>query len=842
MPDASERALVPFVRDLEMFGDRPALITETDTVSYQDLAARAYAVAARLGPVRRLVAVTGGNTVDAIATYLGALHGGHTVLLLGGDSEAIVDRYDPDVLAGPDGNWRLDVRRPGSAHTLHPDLALLLSTSGSTGSPKLVRLSHDNLQSNATAIAAYLGIGLGDRAATSLPMHYCYGLSVIHSHLLAGAGIILTDLSVSEHRFWDLFRQAHGTAFAGVPYTFDLLDQIGFADLDLPDLRYVTQAGGRLAPDRVTRYAELGRAHGWDLVVMYGQTEATARMAYLPPRLAATRPEAIGIPVPGGSFRIDVDPEDGLGELVYQGPNVMLGYAESPADLALGREVDELRTGDLARLADDGLYEIVGRRSRFLKLFGLRIDLSQVEDFVRRTGVDAACAGTDDHLVVAVAGRPGADDLTRLLTTQFKLPAHALSVHVLDELPRLATGKIDYTAVVDLAVRQGARSDGATDVVTAVCDLYADMLRRPVRRTDTFSGLGGDSLSFVQTSIRLERLIGRLPQDWQHATIQDLAEAPRPASRRRATIEVSVALRAAAIVAVVLVHSKVLMAVGGAHLMLGIAGFNLARFQLDDAPALQRVRRVLSSLTRIVLPMIVWVALIIVTVGDYSPINLYLGYYLTGAVNAHHEAQLWFIEVIVFYTLGALLLVTNPWGYRLERRFRFALPMVLVGLGLLTRYDLVPGMTASPWVSSQVTPLMVIWIFALGWATARADKIWQKLLLTAIILVTMADYFMYPMQQEIVTAGLLLLVWVRTLPSFPLLNKVLGTLAASSLLIYVTHYQVFPRFAWIAQPNIIGVVISLLFGVGCAALVQRLPSPARLFSRTRAAKPEWAQM
>ncbi|MER5836540.1 AMP-binding protein, partial [Streptomyces sp. NPDC002130] len=378
---------MPFARDLAAHGDRTALITPSGEVTYRALAERVAATAERLGRTRRLVLLAGANRADALVVHLAALAGGHPVLLVPGDSTSTIDAltaaYDPDVVARPDehGAWTLDERRRTSTHTLHPDLALLLSTSGSTGSPKLVRLSHDNLQSNAESIAAYLGIRQSDRAATTLPPHYCYGLSVIHSHLLRGAGLILTERSVADTAFWEEFRAARGTALAGVPYTFDLLDRVGFARMRLPHLRYVTQAGGRLAPERVAAYAELGRRSGWELFVMYGQTEATARMAYLPPALAHERPETIGVPIPGGSFRLR--PVDGIaspdtGELVYSGPNVMLGYAETPADLALGRTLEELPTGDIARRAPDGLYEIVGRRSRFIKILGLRLDPHRV--------------------------------------------------------------------------------------------------------------------------------------------------------------------------------------------------------------------------------------------------------------------------------------------------------------------------------------------------------------------------------------------------------------------------------------------------------------------------------
>lgn len=224
-----------FVADLARYGDAVAVLGAEGPVAYADLAARVGAVADRLGTTRCLVLLEARNTLDSLVGYLGALHGGHPVLVVPADRRAELDElvahYDPDVvLAG----GRLDERRPGTAHALHPDLALLLSTSGTTGSPKLVRLSAANLQANAESIAKALGIRDTDRAATTLPLSYCYGLSVVHSHLLRGAGLVLTDLSVVEPAFWELFRAARGTTLTGVPATFELLDRVGFAGLDLP--------------------------------------------------------------------------------------------------------------------------------------------------------------------------------------------------------------------------------------------------------------------------------------------------------------------------------------------------------------------------------------------------------------------------------------------------------------------------------------------------------------------------------------------------------------------------------------------------------------------------------
>ena len=388
-PDLRPAALgVPLARDLARHGARPALVHGDTRLTYAELAERVAEVGRRLGPVRRLVLLCAANEPDAVATHLGALAAGHVVLLVPGDDPRHVEgwtrTYDPDVVVrrGPDG-WRTEERRTGSAHVLHPELALLLSTSGSTGSPKLVRLSAEGVQANAEAIAGYLGLTADDRTATTLPMAYCYGLSVLHSHLVAGAQVVLTGASVVDPCFWRACRDEGVTSLSGVPHTFTLLERAGLLDPDRPDrdlpaLRRLTCAGGRLAPQEVRRRAAAGRERGVDLWVMYGQTEATARMAYLPPELALERPSCVGVPVPGGSIRLDpVDECAGpdRGEIVYAGPNVMLGYAESASDLRLGRVVDELRTGDLARRTEDGLLEVLGRRSRFAKVFGLRVDL-----------------------------------------------------------------------------------------------------------------------------------------------------------------------------------------------------------------------------------------------------------------------------------------------------------------------------------------------------------------------------------------------------------------------------------------------------------------------------------
>ncbi|MFE7772710.1 AMP-binding protein [Streptomyces sp. NPDC057445] len=864
-PHTSGRTL-SLAHGLAAHGDRTALVTDDGEISYRELAARVADTAQRLGAERRLVLLPGANTTAALVVHLAALSAGHPLLLAPGDHpeavESLTAAYDPDVVVRPaPGEWEFEERRAVSAHDLHPDLALLLSTSGSTGSPKLVRLSYDNLQSNAEAIATYLGIRDTDRAATTLPLHYCYGLSVVHSNLLRGAGLILTGLSVADSCFWDLFRRAGGTSLAGVPYTFDLLDRVGFADMDLPQLRYVTQAGGRLAPDRVARYAALGERHGWDLFVMYGQTEATARMAYLPPALAGTHPASIGVPVPGGSFRlepVDDQPAADTGELVYSGPNVMLGYARTPGDLALGRTVDELRTGDIAHRTSEGLYEIVGRRSRFVKILGLRIDPQRVEAILERHGVQALCTGDDEALAVAAvaSGRPdrsgdsetpgvsgdpggsGASDerrIRRLVADECNLPVPAVRVRVVDELPRLPTGKPDYRAVLALAHQpdrddlRASPSPALGDGTEALRELYAQILdRTDVTEDSTFVGLGGDSLSYVEMSIHLEDRLGHLPPDWHTTPIRELVrpcEHKPPSARsrsgssrsRRRTLETGVALRAAAIICVVGSHIGVFTIRGGAHLLLAVAGYNFARFHLTDAARRERVRRVSRSIGRVALPSMAWIGFALLVSGAYTLDNVFLLHNALNPQDMGSGIHTWFIEALVYILVAVVAVLSVPAVDRAERRFPYGLPVALAGLGLLTRYDLV-GLPDRSQMTDSVT---VFWLFALGWAAAKSRTVAQRLLVTAAAVATVPGFFPgEPWREAIVVAGFTLLVWVPTLPSRERVNQVAGLVATSSMYIYLTHWQIYPLIDGFSKH--LALLVSLLFGIAYGTVVIRL--------------------
>jgi len=787
-----ERLGVGLATGLRAHGERIALATSSEAVTYTELAGRVDRAAHRLGPTRRLVAVALRPDVDAVATYLACLAQGHPVVVCAPDRvETVTTAYDPDVVV--DGGVVLE-RREGTTHVLHRDLALLMSTSGTTGSPKLVRLSHDGVQANAEAIVASLRIRSDDRAVTTLPLHYCYGLSVLHSHLLAGATTVLTELSVVDPCFWELCRRERVTSLSGVPHTFALLDRMGFDDLDLPSLRLVTQAGGRLAPGRVRALAELGQRRGFDLFVMYGQTEATARMAVLEPDLAVDHPTSVGRPVPGGSFAIDD------GELVYRGPNVMMGYANEPADLALGRTVTELRTGDLARRTPEGLYEIVGRRSRFLKVFGLRVDLDRVE---AELGTDVVCLGADDELVVATTGDADLAGLHRRCLALTNLPPAAVRVCRVDELPRTAAGKPDLSALRELT-RPATRSG---PLPTTVAALLAEVLERAdVADDDTFVGLGGDSLSYVEASLRLEELLGTLPAGWHLMTVGALAATERPRRTWGRSIETGVALRAVAILLVVAHHSQLFRVLGGAHVLLAVAGFNFARFQLTTAPRSTRVERVVQSVARMVVPTVVVVLLGMLLWQRYGWQHLLLVHDLIAPDTGFKH--FWFVEVLAQLLVFSTLMLALPLGDRLERCWPFATPVLLLGLALLPRFGVVPAFEGR---ARLYAPYAVAWLFLWGWAAARAHTTGRRLLLTTVLAAALPGFFLgNELRTAVVGGGLLLLLWVPRTRVPRHVVPVVGVLASASLYVYLAHFLVLPAVAGLP---VVAMAASLGVGV-----------------------------
>lgn len=343
--------------------------------------------------------------------------------------------------------------RANATAPLHGDLALLLSTSGSLGSCKYVRLSHQNLWSNAAAIANYLSLTVNDIPITTLPLSYSYGLSIVHSHMWVGASLAVSNKTFFDRDFWNFLRDVKATSIAGVPYHYEILKKLRFARMDLPHLCTLTQAGGFMSPDLTKEFAAHCQIKNMRFFTMYGQTEASPRMSYVPAEKAYLKAGTIGIPIPGGSFQLESEvgavltETNVVGELVYRGPNVSLGYAECRTDLSLGDiNCGILHTGDLAERDDDGYYKIVGRQKRFIKLFGNRVNLQDVELQLYGYGAEVACSGCDDMLEIylVASSLALALEIKQAVMSSLRVASQGVMVYEVDALPRNESGKVRY--------------------------------------------------------------------------------------------------------------------------------------------------------------------------------------------------------------------------------------------------------------------------------------------------------------------------------------------------------------------------------------------------------------
>jgi acyl-CoA synthetase (AMP-forming)/AMP-acid ligase II len=460
----------PTVRSPFAFLDRPTdapvLIdaVHARVWSQEELAGRVIGLAARLGSDRKeLVFCLCDASPGSVVGYLAAVHAGHAVALLDAQAPAeltrrLIDHYHPAFVLAPEDGENPSVARADAAELPHPgpELAVMLSTSGTTGSPKFVRLARANIDANAHAIVQFLELGPDQRAALSLPLHYSYGLSVLNSHLAAGASVILSPHSLMRPDFWSDAERWKATSFAGVPYSYAILDRTGLLRTALPpSITRLTVSGGKLAPPEVIKVHDLIRARGGRLWVMYGQTEATARISYVPPESLPTKADTIGLPIPGGRLRVmgedgELTEPGAVGELVYTGPNVMLGYAGGPEDLALDDSLHgELRTGDLGTRDEDGFFVLTGRIKRIAKVFGLRVNLDEIEAAAALHGPVAAVDGGETIVLWRVAGATlDSDALRSELARRFALNPRAFTVCETESLPMKSSGKVDYTALV----------------------------------------------------------------------------------------------------------------------------------------------------------------------------------------------------------------------------------------------------------------------------------------------------------------------------------------------------------------------------------------------------------
>lgn len=407
---------------------------------------------------KTIVLIICDNKIQHLQTYIAAINSGHAVMLLPSTTneellKSIIVQYQPYWIQGiQDFNGYHKVgdflqANQKSNQEIHSELAVLLSTSGTTGSQKFVRLSYENLRSNAESIIEYLTIDSSERAIMNLPLSYSYGLSIVNSHLLAGATLLLTNKSVMDKSFWEFVKEQKATSLPGVPFTYQMLQRIGLTKMDLPSLKTFTQAGGRLNEKLVKYFGEWALKNNKRFFVMYGQTEASPRISYIPFEKVLEKADTIGIAIPNGHLSIENE------ELIYKGKNVMLGYAECLSDLSKGDEMHGvLHTGDTATIDEDGYFTITGRMKRFIKLFGLRINLDEVEKKLESIfHIPLACTGSDDKLVIVIEKEQIKEELQRNVEGLYHLHKTAFKIIIMP-IPHLPNGKVDYMKLKELTI------------------------------------------------------------------------------------------------------------------------------------------------------------------------------------------------------------------------------------------------------------------------------------------------------------------------------------------------------------------------------------------------------
>lgn len=422
-------------------------------------------------PERSLVFVLSDNTTQVVSFLTACLENKWVPLLLNKDLdlelfENYISTFKPNAIFHSSttiesnysikrnhewGDYKIAVLDE-SKYQIFNKLSFLLPTSGSTGSPKLVRHSYENLSFSAKSVSEFFKLSTNDIGLAALPAYYTMGFSVITSHLQSGAQVRLTNYSLTEKGFWEILKNEDITTITGVPYTFDVLFRMRFERVKMTALRIITQGGGKLYNNLWESLVQYAQKNEIEFIPTYGQTEGTARMSYLASKYTQDKKGSIGKPIPNGNFEIwdengqllkEIEAE---GELIYRGNNVTLGYAEKLSDLEKGDERGGvLQTGDIVKRDSDGFYYIIGRKKRFLKIFSLRISLDEIEVMLRNTfGIDCYASGTDSLLQIYITEENRENEIKYWLSKKIDLFHQTIEIKYLKEIPRNASGKVIF--------------------------------------------------------------------------------------------------------------------------------------------------------------------------------------------------------------------------------------------------------------------------------------------------------------------------------------------------------------------------------------------------------------
>lgn len=790
--------------DYQRFQNNTAVITESgEAISYLELEVLVEEFVKSFDSESGLILIECANEIQPLICYLAALKANLPAFLVNPKDSinisTILSTYPISYhFIQNNGSWALENKTVKNTSSFHPSLSVVLSTSGSTGNAKQIKLSQKNIISNAESIASYLGLTETDRAITTLPFNYSYGLSVINSHLSAGGSVVLNELTVTDDNFWESFKQHQCTSFAGVPYIYELLERTNFQTQDLPSLRYFTQAGGRLSAEKVKLFSLLAKKKSAEFYVMYGQTEATARMAYLPPELATDFPDCIGVSIPGGEFNLLDDTnstitETGIdGELVYRGPNIMMGYATKASDLLVDEKLDTLKTGDVAQVNAKGLYRITGRINRFIKPFGIRLGLDELESTFENEGVSCFCTGNDNELLIAVSNTALQNQVMARALELTRLPESCVRVVVASEPPRLSNGKVDYKTLQEqfpkveptLMSAQGSIQD------QLIAIYKARLNTNEVTPQDTFKTLGGSSLTYVQTSLDIEKTLGTVPDHWETRSIDELATLATKKTGRGwvSKLESSSIVRCYSVLAVVINHAGLSFMAGGAALLLLVSGLNLLRFQWEALLNGNTKPFFISMTINVLLPY--WTILIILPILKGDPINFPAIFLVMNNIPDTGVVPLpaWFICALaqsIFIT--ALPIMYKPLrSWVRDNGFSYAGILLTIAIAARVLDQYFKWGETYGLSGKEIT--WCYWLFALGFLGFAATEVRQKQIASVLTIFLPVVFFPNDLSRMITVAlGGLLLIWFQSISIPSLVKPMIASVGGASLFIYMLH-------------------------------------------------------
>ncbi len=466
--------------NLKKYGNKIALISEKNSeYSYNELDKFSHQIKEKLKK-RSLILLLNDNSIASVFFYIGLIQNNHLILLLNSKNKLsyikkIIKLYDPDFICSPKTlgflnnknlfkkvlNFEIyDLKKSlnSKKKLLNKNICLLVSTSGSTGSPKFVKQTFENIRINSKSIIKYLKINLRSTGITSLPLNYTFGNSIINTHLFVGAKNVITNKSVLEKSFWQIFVKNKVSILYGVPFIFEIIYKLKIFKKDFKHLKIIAQAGGKLSEKIQLILSKYSKKFKKKFFIMYGQAEATTRISYLPCNLSGKKLNSIGKVISGGKIEL-IDKKNKIikehnkeGEIIYKGKNVCMGYSFSKNDL---KKKDDwngiIRTGDIGRKDKEGYFYIVGRIKRSIKIYGVSTNLDEIENMLKNRfkNSEFAVIGSENKIKIFFNHLKIKKKIIEFLFKNLEVNESVIDLKFIKKIPKLINGKLDYESLLN---------------------------------------------------------------------------------------------------------------------------------------------------------------------------------------------------------------------------------------------------------------------------------------------------------------------------------------------------------------------------------------------------------